>query len=360
MQQQSSGKSTAIRFGKWFLQSKLRWRHPVYLIHALTARCNARCDFCAWHPDFYDASDELTTEEIERLYRDAARAGFLGVSLWGGEPLVHRDVGRVIAHAKSLGMITNMVTNGALLKKRMGAVMPHLDRLAISVDHPSEQHDEMRGVPGLYTGIIEATEEIRRRYPRTRVVFNYTLQRANCDPRAIEEMVRITERLGIAILFNPLRVDPATEQPVDVDLTRFNAPERELIAAYAQIRRLKEGGARVINSDRYIDNMMHPPLLYRCHWPKFILPLEANGEVIDCMHWGSRPIDNVRNRPFAEILENPRVRALAGAAGESCHKCVSIHRYELSEVWEGRLGPVRSWGKNLVWGRRRPPAALPH
>jgi radical SAM protein with 4Fe4S-binding SPASM domain len=74
-----------------------------------------------------------------------------------------------------------------------------------------------------------------------------------------------------------------------------------------------------------------------------MLPVEANGDVVDCMHWGTRPIGNLRDRPLREILDSPRLRELAGDAGEACHKCVSIHRVEISEVWEGNLEPIRSW-----------------
>jgi hypothetical protein len=61
------------------------------------------------------------------------------------------------------------------------------------------------------------------------------------------------------------------------------------------------------------------------------------------MHWGTRPVANVSDLPFDEILKSPRLQELAGKAGESCHKCVSIHRVEISEVWEGNLEPLRSW-----------------
>jgi radical SAM protein with 4Fe4S-binding SPASM domain len=82
-----------------------------------------------------------------------------------------------------------------------------------------------------------------------------------------------------------------------------------------------------------------------------MLPIEANGDVVDCMHWGTRPIANVKETPLAEVLKHPRLRALAGKEGEACHKCVSIHRVELSEVCDGNLEPVRSWSML----RRAPP-----
>ena len=65
---------SALEITRQIVGVKLHWRHPLYLVHALTARCNARCGFCAWNPDFYDPRDQLSTEGILRLYSDARRA----------------------------------------------------------------------------------------------------------------------------------------------------------------------------------------------------------------------------------------------------------------------------------------------
>ena len=46
--------------------AKLRWRPPLYLVHAVTARCNAHCGSCAWKPDFYNPSDQLSTDAIKQ------------------------------------------------------------------------------------------------------------------------------------------------------------------------------------------------------------------------------------------------------------------------------------------------------
>ena len=79
-----------------------------------------------------------------------------------------------------------------------------------------------------------------------------------------------------------------------------------------------------------------------------MLPIEANGDVVDCMHWGQNAVDNVRQTSFKEILKHPRLHALAGHEGESCHKCLSLHRVEISEAWEGKLEPLWSWGKSVI------------
>ena len=176
-------RANALEILRLALQARFDFKHQLYLIHAVTARCNARCGFCAWNPEFYEGSDELTTDEIKTLYADAREAGFVALSLWGGEPLLRPDIGELLEYAHGLGFVTHIVTNGALLERKLDRVVPHLDRISISLDHPSSHHDTLRGVKGLYGKILSATLKIRARYPRKKIVFVYTIQRENADPK---------------------------------------------------------------------------------------------------------------------------------------------------------------------------------
>ena len=325
------------------LRARLHRGHPVYLIHSLTNRCNAQCKFCAWH--YQDNTDELSTAEVKALYSEARAAGFFALSFWGGEPLVRRDLPELCEHAWRLGFMTHMVTNGALLERKMHKVMPYLDRICISVDHPSELHDEMRGVPGLYGKIMSATRELRRCYPGRKVVYVYTFQSGNTDPADIRRMAATMKELGVVGVFNAMRLEAANDS--GIDLEQFKPEPEELAAAFRTVRQLKREGFPVVNSNTHLEMMMQGPPRYRCHWPKFMLPVEANGDMVDCMHWGRRPVGNVRQESFTKLLNHPRLRALAGKEGEACHKCVSLHRVDISEACEGRLEPLKSWFASL-------------
>lgn len=215
--------TTALEITRALVSARLRRRGQLYLVHALTARCNARCGFCAWNPDFYDASQQLSTPAIEQLYSDARAAGFIGVSVWGGEPLLHPEFGPVMRHAKALGLATNMVTNGYLLEKKLEDVVETIDRLCISVDHPSAKHDELRGLRGLFDRIVAATHAVRRRAPSKPITFVYTLQRANVSPATLRDMARLLRELRVLGIFNGLREEAATDGDA-LSLTEFAAP----------------------------------------------------------------------------------------------------------------------------------------
>ncbi|MBX3247531.1 MAG: radical SAM protein [Myxococcales bacterium] len=350
---------TALEVTRNLISARLGRGHPLYLVHALTARCNARCGFCAWNPDFYDPRDQLSTPHIEALYTEARRAGFVGVSIWGGEPLLHRDFERVARHAHGLGLATNMVTNGFLLEKKLDAVLPNIDRIAISVDHPSPAHDALRKIDGLFGRIVSATKAIRARAPDKPIVWVCTLQRANVDPATLRELARWTRRLGVLGIYNALREEAGAPDQRDAGIERFVPTQAELTRAFETLRELKREGYPILNSFTHLDMMRAGPPVYRCHWPKLMLPVEANGDVVDCQHWGTRPLGNVQDTPFAELLRHPRLRALAGPEGEACHRCVSIHRVEISEVCSGNLEPIRSWAMLRKTALRRAEAEAP-
>ncbi|HSN19540.1 MAG TPA: SPASM domain-containing protein, partial [Usitatibacter sp.] len=165
------------------------------------------------------------------------------------------------------------------------------------------------------------------------------------------KLAELMRSLGVLGIFNGLREEAATEG--DAGIGKYAASQAQLAVAFATLRELKKEGDPILNSFTHIDMMREGPPVYRCHWPKFMLPVEANGDVVDCMHWGTRPIGNLKEKSFAELLASPRLRALAGKEGEACHKCVSIHRVEISEVSRGNLEPIRSWAM-----LRKPPTPM--
>ena len=73
---------------------------------SVTDRCNFRCLYCMPKEVFghdYRSSPRaelLTFEEIERLARIFVAHGVQKIRLTGGEPLVRRDLERLVAHAR--------------------------------------------------------------------------------------------------------------------------------------------------------------------------------------------------------------------------------------------------------------------
>jgi cyclic pyranopterin phosphate synthase len=112
---------------------------------SVTDRCNFRCTYCmpkeVFGHDFVFLRREelLTFEEIERLARLFVRAGVAKIRITGGEPLIRRDVERLVEmltelRADGLRDLT-LTTNGSLLAaKAAGLRAAGLDRVTVSLD----------------------------------------------------------------------------------------------------------------------------------------------------------------------------------------------------------------------------------
>jgi cyclic pyranopterin phosphate synthase len=106
---------------------------------SVTDRCNIRCFYCmpADHVEFMDRSELLTFEEIERFVRVVAELGVNKVRLTGGEPLVRRDLHKLVAKIAPIPGIRDVgvTTNGILLAEQAQALWDAgLRRLNVSLD----------------------------------------------------------------------------------------------------------------------------------------------------------------------------------------------------------------------------------
>jgi len=106
---------------------------------SVTDRCNLRCSYCmpeeeyAWLP----RGDILTFEEIARLIDLFADLGVDKVRLTGGEPLLRRDLPRLVKMIASEPRIRDfaITTNGLLLAREAQALRDAgLHRVTVSLD----------------------------------------------------------------------------------------------------------------------------------------------------------------------------------------------------------------------------------
>ncbi|MES1247406.1 MAG: GTP 3',8-cyclase MoaA [Actinomycetota bacterium] len=113
---------------------------------SITDRCNFRCVYCMpketynreW--EFLARGALLRFEEIVRVARVFRDLGVRRIRITGGEPLVRRDVERLIAGLHELGLELALTTNGALLEaKAEGLKAAGLDRVTVSLDSVDDE-----------------------------------------------------------------------------------------------------------------------------------------------------------------------------------------------------------------------------
>ncbi len=93
-----------------------------YFIYEITSRCNSNCLYCynVWKQDQSYLPEELPLSKIRELFeRILAENSLAGVTLAGGEPLLHPDIVEVAAFLKSKKVRVGLATNGSLLDETM-------------------------------------------------------------------------------------------------------------------------------------------------------------------------------------------------------------------------------------------------
>ena len=108
---------------------------------SVTDRCNFRCTYCmprevygADHP-FLPRAQILDFEEITRLATLFVGLGVRKIRLTGGEPLLRRDLARLVRALAGLGVDLALTTNGSLLAEHAAELRAAgLGRLTVSLD----------------------------------------------------------------------------------------------------------------------------------------------------------------------------------------------------------------------------------
>ncbi len=134
---------------------------------SVTDRCNFRCVYCmpkeVFGKDFQflPRAEILSFEEIERLVRVFVGLGVQKVRLTGGEPLVRRNIERLVEMlAKVSDLDLTLTTNGSLLAGKARALRDAgLKRVTVSLDSlDDEVFKSMNDVDFPVTRVLEGMD----------------------------------------------------------------------------------------------------------------------------------------------------------------------------------------------------------
>jgi MoaA/NifB/PqqE/SkfB family radical SAM enzyme len=152
------------RQSRWrLLRDVLEHGGPGYLQFAITNVCNAKCDFCGFAVDRFDAKmrRSVTLQEARDVVNICLK-NHIGYLLFvGGEPLAHRDLRAMTRYAAERGIHPMVCTNGSLWTERnMPALAGDgLSSVIMSIDaHDVARHESNRGLPEVCRKIKRANE----------------------------------------------------------------------------------------------------------------------------------------------------------------------------------------------------------
>jgi cyclic pyranopterin phosphate synthase len=110
-----------------------------YVRIAVTKACNLRCTYCLReeHGERQQDTKQLDTDQIHSIISLLAEMGIRKIRFTGGEPLLRRDIVKLVRLAKSTPGIDNvkLTTNGLLLDRHLGDLIEAgIDGINLSLD----------------------------------------------------------------------------------------------------------------------------------------------------------------------------------------------------------------------------------
>jgi len=138
-------------------------REINYLRISVTDRCNFDCLYCSHPVEMLPRERVLRFEDIVVLVQAAKELGIKKVRLTGGEPLLRRDIDKLVAMLHELDVTVHTTTNGFMLARLAEPLKEAgLDGLNVSLDFvDAEKFRQITGGGDLATvvqGIDKALE----------------------------------------------------------------------------------------------------------------------------------------------------------------------------------------------------------
>ena len=179
-------------------------RRHSYLRISVTERCNLRCHYCMPEEGvpLRPRSHILTFEEIERVARLFVRHGVDRIRLTGGEPLVRKDIERLVSLLSEIDGVESLTvtTNGILLDRKLDALREAgLTGLNISLDTlRADRFVEISRRPGLERVLEAIDRSIEAGYVPTKI--NCVVMKGVNDDE-LEEFVALTHLKPVRVRF---------------------------------------------------------------------------------------------------------------------------------------------------------------
>lgn len=319
----STQKLISKAINKAWLKKK---KTPRVLTLSVTDTCTRDCVFCK-----PPGNDDLPTEVIIKIIRQAKDAGVVRLNLTGGEPLFRNDIGEIIKVATSLELEVDLWTNGDLVEYRIDDLMG-LRAAVIGLDGPQNLHDELRGEAS-YSYAVGAARLLQMKGIKATFASLITAD----SVFHIDAVLDAAKRSGADISFMPASKKlymSAGDNPVAEDFPQYRRHIDGLVDR-------KQNHPNIINSVNGLKQLREWPdkcKLNRCLWQYVHAMIDADGQMRLCHEL------SIENRPPSlNVLELGFENAFEQLEPTPCEQCWGAARVEMYLAANKRPRPTILW-----------------
>ncbi len=319
-----------IKVGAYIMKQRLRRRerYPLVLMLEPLFRCNLACAGCGK----IDYPDSVLNRRlsVQDCVDAAEECGAPVVSIPGGEPLLHKEIGTIVQELIKRKRFIYLCTNGLLLEKKLHLFTPSpYLTFSVHLDGLKEEHDRSVCQTGVFDKAVQAIKAAKAK--GFRVTVNATLFGGVDPDRVASYLDFVTDDLKV----DGVTLSPGYAYERAPDQEHFLNRRRAKELFRAVLARGKGKGWRFIQSTLFLDFL-------------------AGNQQYRCTPWGN-PTRNVFGwqRPcyllnegyvptFKQLMEETDWDSYGTGAYEKCADCMVHCGYEPTAVNATVSNPLKT------------------
>jgi GTP 3',8-cyclase len=297
--------------GDWEKAKKVT---PIYVEIAPAGGCNHRCVFCALDYVGYRAR-ALEAGLLKERLTEMASCGVRSVMFGGeGEPLLHKQLAGIVAHAKKAGLDCALTTNAVLMTSEfLDQALGSLSWIKASIDAgtPETYLKIHRAQAGDFEKVLDnmARAAERRSREGLKVVLGAQMLLLPDNASEAVALARRVRELGL----DYLAVKPYSQHPKSLTKRYEDVRYGDFLDLADELEALETRDFRVVFRRHAMEKWDDPERHYaKCHaTPNFWAYIMATGDLYGCSAYlldERFNYGNIHSQGFAEIWEGPRRR----------------------------------------------------
>ncbi|MGK7346159.1 MAG: radical SAM protein [Candidatus Nitrospinota bacterium M3_3B_026] len=283
---------------------------PIHVQMDITGSCNHGCVFCYWRKgarnqnykgDYIKEIPYLETETVLKALDEFRDAGVKAITfVGGGEPLIHKDIDKILRRVIDNGFHFGVITNLSRLPGSLDALAA-ADWIRVSLDAATDDAYQLMHAPEDGTTLAAALENVKRVVGRTEVGASFMVHRLNRNEiyKAAETMKSLGARY---IQFKPVYDKDRGKSIADF----MDEIKRQLDAASA----LSDEGFEVVDLLSRVGQMSAASRGFDiCRIHNYQIQLGVDGNIYPCCvlkYVGEFSFGNIRDSAFKEIWNSAK------------------------------------------------------
>lgn len=263
-----------------------------FVINA-TNKCNLSCKTCLRSKH---SVEDVDLENVKLILPKLKRIGFKGLSITGGEPIMHSKFRELVKITVSNGFHFGVVCNGTYYKKYIDVLEPYKKRvwfMVVSLDsHNKEVNDDIRG-KGCFDKATTAIKEFKKKGYYVKV--SHVVNKKNFQD--LDQFVSFALSLGADIV----NILGTIRTPENVDLVLDKREKKDLNEILRALTIKYKKKIWIAVSTGYYENMLFCPNLNVFD----DITLDFKGNLIFCcdtIHNGA-VVGNVEKEGVEKLLQ---------------------------------------------------------